>query len=78
MKTRQQMEEETYNARNVDIRFVADHFGYNMTRRGNTYMCDGTGNSLVLFTNTNSFFDYYAHSGGSPIDFVMRETGQNF
>ena len=75
MKTRQQMEEETYNARNVDIRFVADHFGYNMTRRGNTYMCDGTGNSLVLFTN--SFFDYYAHSGGSPIDFVMRETGQN-
>ena len=27
MKTRQQMEEETYNARNVDIRFVADHFG---------------------------------------------------
>ena len=77
MKTRQQMEEETYNARNVDIRFVADHFGYNMTRRGNTYMCDGTGNSLVLFTNTNSFFDYYAHSGGSPIDFVMRETGQN-
>lgn len=77
MKTRQQMEEETYNARNVDIRFVADHFGYSMTRRGNTYMCDGSGNSLVLFTNTNSFFDYYAHAGGSPIDFVMRETGQN-
>lgn len=73
MRTREQMEMETNAAKSVDILLIAAHFGYSLKRSGNTYTAGGSRGGLVLFKNTNSFYDYYARKGGSSIDFVMQE-----
>ena len=73
-RTRETLNNETQQARSCPITVVCEHFGYTLKKRGSIFTVDGEP-GLTIFPNTNSFYNYYFKSGGSPIDFVMNETG---
>lgn len=69
-KTKEQMDLETQAVRNLDLVQVAERMGYSFRRSGTHYICREEP-QIVVFSNTNSYFNYYEHKGGSVIDFVM-------
>lgn len=71
------MQQLSEKAKNYPIEIVARSFGYNFKGTGK-YRSSTDVAGLVLFTNTNTYFDYYSHKGGTVIDFVMHEKGLNF
>jgi hypothetical protein len=73
-KTREQMKQETEAAKSTDIIQLMQNMGYTVKRTGTSYKCKEV-DGLVLFPNTNSYFNYYQNKGGSTIDMVMDVMG---
>lgn len=72
MKSEEQIAHENSVARSFDILLIAEKFGYTFKPAGRQLVCKESP-ELIVFRNTNSFYDYYNKKGGTPIDFVMRE-----
>ena len=58
-RTSEQLQIETSNAKAVSIFLIAEHFGYQLNKKGNYCFANGTNNHLAFFIKTNSFYDYY-------------------
>lgn len=72
MKSKEQIEHENQVARSFDILLIAERMGYTFKCSGKHYVCNEK-KEMVIFKDTNSFYDYYNKVGGTPIDFVMQE-----
>lgn len=76
-KSKQEMQEETSYAKQVPILTAAERLGFTPKRRGNSYELSEQ-KGVMLFPQTNSYYDFYAQEGGSTIDFVMNMDNQLF
>lgn len=76
-KSKQEMQEETSYAKQVSILTAAERLGFTPKKRGNSYELSEQ-KGVMLFPQTNSYYDFYAQEGGSTIDFVMNMDNQLF
>lgn len=71
-------EEKIEQARSVPMERVLDYFGIEHYRGRAISPFSGGTNCTTLKINDNFFYCFVTNEKGNPIDFVMKQTGNNF
>ena len=72
-----ELKAETDAVKQLDIRMIAEEMGFTFKKRGSHLECNEV-SGMILFTQTNTFHNFYTGETGSVIDLVMKFENRTF